>query len=124
MPLRHLIRPDGQAVLARAPDGPPTLYPIDGGEPRVVPGVAPDDFLVGWHEESRTVFVRRGSGIPTFIDRVHIESGEREAWLELVPPDPAGVSVVDPIIVSADGKSLVYSYRRVLERLVVVDGLE
>jgi hypothetical protein len=54
---------------------------------------------------------------------VNIDTGEREPWKELAPPDPAGVSVVDPIIASADGRSLVYSYRRVLERLVVVEGL-
>jgi hypothetical protein len=40
-----------------------------------------------------------------------------------MPPDPAGVLVINPVYLSADGRSYVYSYRRVLDDLYVVDGL-
>lgn len=122
-PLRRMILPDGQFALANGPDGALTLYPIDGGEPRSVPGVSPDDVPVGWDAGARAVFVRRPTGLPARVERVDVETGERQLWKELIPPDPAGVSVVDPIQVSADGRGYVYSYRRVLDRLTVIEGL-
>jgi hypothetical protein len=121
--LRRIILPGGRFALVNSPEGPLTLYPIDEGQPRVVPGTSPDDVPVGWHTDGRTVFVRRPTRLPARLERVDIETGERELWKELIPPDPAGVSVVDPIHVSADGRSYVYSYRRVLDRLTVIEGL-
>jgi hypothetical protein len=38
-------------------------------------------------------------------------------------PDPAGVSAIGPILVGPDGKSYVYSYRRVLSDLYLIEGL-
>jgi len=83
-----------------------------------------EDFPVGWHEDGHTVFVQRSSGLPALIEAVNIQTGERRPWRQLTPPDPAGVSVIGPTHVSADGGTYVYSYRRVLDRLVVVDGLQ
>jgi hypothetical protein len=52
-----------------------------------------------------------------------VATGERQPWLELTPPDPAGVQSIGPVHMSADGKAYVYSYRRKLDQLFVVDGL-
>lgn len=41
----------------------------------------------------------------------------------LSPLGAGGVSSVDPILLSADGRSDVYSYRRLLPEPFVVDGL-
>jgi Tol biopolymer transport system component len=122
--LRRLILPDGQYALANGPDGPLTLYPIDDGDPLVVPGTAPGDVPVGWQAAGRTLLVQRPSRPPAQIEKIDIETGEREPWKELSPPDPAGVSVIGPIHVSADGQGYVYSYRRVLDRLTVIGGLQ
>ena len=120
---RRLFFPDGRFALAHSPEGLLTLYPIEAGEPLTVPGTSPEDIPVGWHQDERTLFVQRLSGLPAEIEEVNIETGERRLWKELTPPDPAGVSVIFPIHVSADGRAYVYSYRRVLDRLVVVEGL-
>jgi hypothetical protein len=79
---------------------------------------------VGVHEDGKTLFVQRLTGLPALIEAVDIETGKRRPWKELTPPDPAGVSVIGPTHVSADGGTYVYSYRRVLDRLAVVDGLQ
>ena len=52
-----------------------------------------------------------------------VATGERQPWLELTPPDPAGVQSIGPVHMSADGKAYVYSYRRKLDQLFVVEGL-
>jgi hypothetical protein len=40
-----------------------------------------------------------------------------------VPPDPAGVSQVEPFVVSDDGTAFVYSYRRILDGLELMTGV-
>jgi hypothetical protein len=53
----------------------------------------------------------------------NVATGARQPCLELTPPDPAGVPILSPVYLSADGRSHVCSYRRVLDDLYVVDGL-
>jgi Tol biopolymer transport system component len=118
-----MVSPDGQYAFATAPDGRITLYPPGGGEPRVVPGTSLKDLPIGWEQGGDHLFVQHGTGRPTLVERVRIDTGEREPWLELSPPDPAGVTVVGPIRISLDGRAYAYSYRRVLDELYMVEGL-
>jgi len=52
------------------------------------------------------------------------DTGQRTLWKQLMPPDPAGVEYVGPILPTPDGKAYVYGYRRMLSDLYVVDGLK
>ena len=106
------------------PDRRLTVYPIEPGEPRPVPGVTPPDVMIGWTSDGRSLYILRSSGIPTRIDVVDLESGRSMPWKEFRPPDPAGVFQVSPAHVAPDGKSYVYSYRRLLEDLYLVTGLK
>jgi hypothetical protein len=62
--------------------------------------------------------------VPVRIDICDTATGERRPWRQIVPPDPAGVLLVGPILIAPDGKSYVYSYRRQLDELVLVTGLK
>ena len=55
-------------------------------------------------------------------ERLGLE-GERELVTELMPPDPGGVVAIQPVHLSADGRAYVYSYKRVLDQLYILDGL-
>jgi hypothetical protein len=57
------------------------------------------------------------------VDVIDVASGARRPWKELRPPDPAGVLAIGPILLSADGQSYIYSYRRLLDELFLVEGL-
>ena len=118
-----MVSPDGRQAFATGPDGRLTLYPVDGGEPRVVPGTSRDDIAIRWSADGRAVFVQSRAALPARVERVDVATGERRPWLELTPPDPAGVQSIGPVHLSADGKAFVYSYRRKLDQLFVVDGL-
>jgi dipeptidyl aminopeptidase/acylaminoacyl peptidase/predicted Ser/Thr protein kinase len=118
------LSPDGRTAVARAPDGTLALYPIEGGEPRPVPGATREDMPIRWTADGRGLYVQHGTGLPTPIEVLDVESGGRRPWRELTPPDPAGVLAIGPIKMSADGRSYVYSYRRLIDDLVVVDGLQ
>jgi len=117
------LAPDGRTVVARAADGTLGLYPTDGGEPRPFPGATREDVPIRWTADGRGLYVQRGPGVPARVDLLDVASGKRRPWRELTPPDPAGVLAIGPILLSADGRSYVYSYRRTVDDLFLVEGL-
>jgi len=119
-----LLSPDGRLAFATAPDGRLTLYAVDGNdEARVVPGTSRVDIPIGWSGDGRAIFVQNGTALPSRIERVEVDTGRRQLLRELTPPDAAGVLVIGPVHVSGDGRAYVYSYRRVLDDLYVVEDL-
>jgi hypothetical protein len=54
---------------------------------------------------------------------LEIATGKRRPWKELTPPDPAGVLAAGPILLSDDGQSYDYSYRRMIDDLYLMEGL-
>jgi Tol biopolymer transport system component len=118
-----MVSPDGRAALALAADGVPTLYPIDGGEPRPLPGASREDVPLRWSPDGRSIYVQRGQDLPPRVDRIDVATGARRSWKELPLPDPAGVMTVGPILLSADGESYVYSYRRAVDDLMLATGV-
>jgi eukaryotic-like serine/threonine-protein kinase len=119
-----MVSPDGRLAFAMGPDGVLTLYPIDGGSSITVPGTSVDDRALRWSADGRSIFVQHGSGVPARVERVDVATGKRTLWKELTPPDPAGVSAIGPIEISGDARAYVYSYRRKLDQLYVIHGLQ
>jgi hypothetical protein len=62
--------------------------------------------------------------MPAMIYRVDLFTGRKEPWRELMPGDRGGTYRLDGIHFSSDGKAYVYTYRRVLSDLYVVEGLK
>ncbi len=118
------LSPDGRFAVAMAGDGSVGLYPIEGGEPRPLAGVTRGDVPIRWSADGRSIYVGRGPSVPASIDLVDVASGARRPWRALTPPDPAGILQIGPVLMSGDGRSYVYSYRRQLDELQVVEGLK
>ena len=89
-----------------------------------MPGVLASDLPLRFDANGRDLYVQAQRTIPSPIYRVDSQTGERELWAELSPPDPAGVFTVDRLRISEDGRAYCYSVRRSISRLVVIDGLE
>jgi hypothetical protein len=51
-------------------------------------------------------------------------TGKRTLWKQISPADPAGVDAIQGIAITPDEKSFVYSYRRRLSDLYLVEGLK
>jgi Tol biopolymer transport system component len=127
--------PEGTTIFAITPDGRfvaglssqagalPALYPVDGGPPRSIPGIANDDAPVRFTPDERFLFVREAAGLPARVARLDLTTGSKHAWLSLAPPDRAGVAGIAVVDVTADGRSYLYDYWRSLSDLYVVDGL-
>ncbi len=116
------LSPDGQWVAAASSDRRTALHPTAGGKPRVIPGIAPGDLVVRWTADGKGVYVYQ-PGIVSKVEVLDLATGRRTPWKTLAPPDPAGVSMVRPVLLSRDGKSYVYSYTRQTEDLYLAEGL-
>lgn len=114
----------GQSVAAVGPDGKGYIYPVATGEPRLIKGLEEGEVPIGWTADSGELYVYRPSDLPAKVYRLNLASGQRTLWKQLMPPDPAGVELVGPVLTSADGKGYVYGYRRMLSDLYLVDGLK
>jgi Tol biopolymer transport system component/predicted Ser/Thr protein kinase len=122
--LTFSLSPSGQSVAAVGPDGKGYIYPVASGEPRLIKGLDDGEVPVGWTPDSGELYVYRPSDLPARVYRLNLASGQRTLWKQLMPPDPAGVELVGPVLISADGKAYVYGYRRMLSDLYLVDGLK
>jgi Tol biopolymer transport system component len=118
------VSPDGRTFLAYSPEGQILLHPVDGGEPRPVPGIAADDTPVAWGASPTTVYVRPSSSMPARIFRLDLSTGRRELWRELRPADPAGALAVTSVALTPDASSYAYSYVRFPADLYLVEGIK
>jgi Tol biopolymer transport system component len=117
-----LVSPDGKSVVARGPDRKRYLYPLAGGEPTPLQGLAEDDGIDQFTADGRFVYVRRRGDVPTNEQRMDLASGRREPWRTLMPSDAAGVSQLAPVL-TPDGSAYALSYVRTLSDLFLVDGV-
>ncbi|PYX55372.1 MAG: hypothetical protein DMG76_18255 [Acidobacteria bacterium] len=122
--LAYLISPDGKEVAAVGPDQKGYLYPVGGGDPRLIPSLGAGELPVAWSSDGHSIFVYRSAELPAKVDLIELSSGRRTHWKELRPSDPAGVEFIGPILMTADARTYVYGYRRLLSDLYVVEGLK
>ena len=120
----RILSPDGKYVAGLGAENKLTIYPVEGGEPRVVPNSPQDLHPIQWSGDNLSLFVSREFDLPVRIDRVDIATGHRQLARELMPPDPVGIVTIRFIRLTPDAKSYVYSIERTLSELYVVDGLK
>jgi len=120
----HVFSPDGRQIVVRPTTGAPVAFTADGEGPQPLAGVLPTDLPVGLDRDGRHLYVQETQAIPSPIYRVDLVTGVRELHAELSPGDPAGVAAIDRVRISDDGEAYVYSIRRIISDLKVVDGLQ
>ena len=123
-----VVTPDGSAVTALPPGpdpGPYLLYPIEGGEPRAIPGMKPLELPLRWSNDGRFLFVQEASNsLGTWsVVRIDTKAGVRKAWLNGALPDRAGVRGPSFIVITPDGRHWAASYVRQVSDLYLVEGL-
>ena len=117
------IAPDSRHVAVTGPDERLMIYAMDGdAEPREVAGSRRGDQALRWGDDN-ALYVYQFGRVRTAIERIDLSSGARTEWQELKPTDPAGVMNIQPVVLSADGESYAYGFRRFMSELHVVTGL-
>ncbi len=120
-----LVSPDNKFLLdvdANHKRG--TLYPVEGGEPRPVPGFELGDKAIRWSADGRSLFIHHPDGLSTKIFLLDVATGRRRLWKELTVPEPAGTDGIEQVLLTPDGKSYIYWYARNLADLYLVEGLK
>lgn len=118
----NALSPDGRLVVARSPENQIVLCPVDGGQPRPVPGLVGLFVPVQWSADGKSFYVFRLGGLPARVERIDVESGRSTPWKELAPPDTAGVAL-RAVAMTPDGKSYAYSCQFYQTTLYLVENL-
>ena len=120
---RGVVSPDGRTVVARGTDGRYQRYPLDGGNPVPVPGLAAVDVIINFRPDGRSLLVFRLWEVPARVESLDLETGRRTLIREVAPADRIGAVAFYGVDFSADEKSYVYCLDRSIAALYSVDGV-
>ena len=122
--ITHPVSPDGKFILAFDPERAKIMmYPVDGGEPRVVERPSDVGRIVRWSDDGHSAFTGRGSP-PYTINRLDLSSGKAVPIATITLSDPTGFKGFSGLTISADGKTYVYSTTQVLCDLYLAHGIK
>jgi serine/threonine protein kinase/Tol biopolymer transport system component len=114
-----VISPDGRSIAVTSRSKPGRIIPFDGGEARPLPALTSTDLLIRWSDDGKGIFVSPIGVTPARIERIDVATGARTLVKEISPADRAGLVDLGWFLISGDGRSYVYSYRRNLGALYV-----
>lgn len=118
--------PDGKSALCQpGEDGISYVYSLERNQVRPVRGLRASDDVISWVADGRSLFIRTRPEFPIRVYRLDIDTGRREVWREIDPPDRAGL-FYDWISVymTPDGRSYCYTTQNALNDLYLVEGLQ
>jgi len=117
--------PDGRFVTMADSANRWAIYPLDGGDPRPIPGLDPGEVVGSYVRDGGAVYVTRFGEIPLKIDRLDLGTGQRTPWKQLSPADPTGLIGISSFGISADDGAYAYNVERVVsDDLFVLEGLK
>src|SRR5262249_34833554 len=108
------VSPDSKFVLVQTAEQEFFRFPLDGGEPEPVLGLAPEDRPIRFGFDARFLYGFRRGEVPAQVFRFDLTSGQKDVIRELMPPDPAGVVEIVSVVITPDASCYAYSYHRVL----------
>ncbi len=117
------VSPDGRTVAALL-DGQIRLFPVDGGEPRVMPGQEAGDLPICWDDDGRSLYVYHPMDLPLKVYRVDVLTGRRNLWKSIDPTDTAGAEWIGNLLLAPAAGAYSYSVRRSFADLYVIEGLQ
>ena len=120
-----LLTLDGTAVLGMTADSHWKLYPLDGSEPRPMPGLQGNDEIQAWNPDGTAIYVLERRTVPCTFVRVDLATQERADDISFGPEREPGllwITVQSPVFDPTAGYA--YSYHKRLTQLFVVTGAE
>jgi serine/threonine protein kinase len=118
------ISPDSNWVAGIGPDEKGYLYPVAGGDPKLIPGFNSGEQPITFSSDGRSLYVYQPGELPASVYRLDLQTGKRTLWKQIIPSDPAGVETIGPILMTPDAKTCVFGYHRMLADLYLVEGLK
>jgi serine/threonine protein kinase/Tol biopolymer transport system component len=118
-----LPSPDSKFLAGLTADYKLTLFPLDGGPARSIPGVKPGYRVAQWSADSKALYVFQPGEVPLKIQRLDIATGKMKPLRALVPADLGGVVSIGPVITNVTASEFAYSYYQTLSVLYVISGV-
>jgi Tol biopolymer transport system component len=116
------VSPDGRTVVMRDSNRTLTLYPIEGGEPKILRGIERGDTIIRWADD-RSLYLSNYARNKIHIYRLDVSTDRRVPFKEIPLSDPAGLLSEPSILLTPDGKSYLLNLRRNFSKLYVASGL-
>jgi hypothetical protein len=118
------LSPDGTRFFVTSDRKSWFILPVEGGRPEPVRGLQPEERLMGWTEDGRSLFVRPELALlPVTLHRLDPATGKRSPVFRFMPPDVAGYLQTRTAYATPDAKAFAFTYDRKLSTLYLVDGL-
>ena len=120
--LEVFVAPDGKHLVFPGPTRNYCLFPIGGGPAKPFPHMKPDDRPALFTKDGKSVYLYQRGVVPTRLERLDVDTGQRELIQELRPPELAGVFSISPVRVTEDGSAYAYSFSSLLHDLYIARG--
>jgi eukaryotic-like serine/threonine-protein kinase len=119
-----IVAPDAQSVVVRrGAERAAEIYPVGGGETRAISSIGKDDDILRWNRDGTLVIAHITPGqVPVRLERLRIDTGQRELIRTLTPANPVGVNAVMALAVGENPDAYAYSISQQLSRLFLVMG--
>jgi Tol biopolymer transport system component len=121
---RAVVSPDAQSVVVRrGAERAAEIYPVSNGPARPIVAIGKDDEILRWNRDGTLTIVHSTPGrVPVRLERLRIETGQRELIRVLTPPNPVGANAITPVVVGDNPDAYAYSISEQLSRLFLVMG--
>lgn len=120
-----LVSPDGKQIAAYG-FGDEILRVGLGGELDPIPGTSAGDTLMQWSADGKSFYIRTATENSLRIVKHDLATGKRGLLTEIRPADATGFIGFDTdgIKITADGRTCIYTYWRLIHELFLAEGLE
>lgn len=112
-----LVSANGRFEIRTTPDG-PQLWDYSANLGRVLSQLKPNDPLLALSDDGQWLHVAQlGSRRKITIVRRNLGTRHQETDMEIVAEDPTGLTAINRIVSTPDGRTVVYSYTRHISEL-------
>ena len=117
---RAAVSPDQRSVASGDADGTPTLFPVDDGSPDRLTEIGPAFEVAGWLKDGTLLAFERNA-LPSAVLRFDPRTRQVTPYGTLTPGDLSGVPRVTKALVTPDGKTFAFHFRRRSDTLFLLD---
>jgi hypothetical protein len=113
---------DGRFIVAMTRDG-YKQFTIPGGVSQGVPGITPDDQVIRYSPDGKSLWIRRKNSQPVRVEQLDIRTGARRSLLPDFSPHRAGVLSVSEVTLADDPRNYAYMERESTSYLFEMKGM-